>query len=111
MPEESITDWEAREFKDFSKAKYGTYQNVENCPNPNIVKRVDERGDPTVSPILPQKQLISMFWQSKSKTSAILILAGAGMLFMIVANESNIFNIIFESVFNFIIWIFSLFLG
>ena len=104
-------DWEAREYKDFSKAKYAVYQNVEKLVDPSVVKRIDEQGNPTTIKKLTTKQELTMYWQQNSKKSAILILIGAGIPAMILANESNIFNAIFESILNFITAIISLFLG
>ena len=94
------TDWEARESKDFSKAKLGIYQNIEVLPNPLIVKPVGEKGEFLESKV-SQEQDLAMYWQSKQKQIALLCMIPAAVLTMILVNESDIFNILFDSVVGF----------
>lgn len=94
------TDWEARESKNFSKAKFGIYQNIETLPDPLIVKPVGEKGQFLNTKTIQELDL-AMYWQSKQKQIALLCMIPASILTMILVNESDIFNILFNSVIGF----------
>ena len=74
----------------------GENQNPVHLIDPEKTYSVDEQGNFIKRKKPNDSMIISHYWATKQKTLAIVLFLSGGILFAILVQESNFFNVFFE---------------
>lgn len=90
---------------------YAVNQNPNVFVNPANTFIVDEQGAFKLKKEENQSVMISQFWENRRKKLAILLLLSAGIQFSIIANETDLINLIFLEIVKLGFSLFNMFMG
>ena len=80
---------------------YGRHQHPNHVPSVDEIKSVDEQGNFVNKKKPTDEQIICNFWGKQQKKLGLLLLFSAGIPFSILVQETNIFEMLFEPVFDY----------